>query len=65
MGRDAGGLPTNELEFDGERELPWQVALEVSLAGSKGTKLGAELENLNQVIPISGPWGPAERGYQL
>jgi hypothetical protein len=34
-----------------ERELPGRVALEVSYVGSKGTRLGATEENLDQVNP--------------
>jgi hypothetical protein len=52
MGRDAGNAPyQSNWSLTVERELPWQVAVEASYAGSKGTRIGANLENLDQVNP--------------
>ena len=50
MGTDAGAAPYQEnWSLTVERELPWRMGLEVSYVGSAGHKLGAELENLDQV----------------
>jgi len=52
MGRDAGNAPyQSNWSLTVEREFPWQVAVEASYAGSKGTRIGANLENLDQVNP--------------
>src|SRR5579875_2395286 len=37
--------------FTVERELPWQTALEITYTGNQGHRLGANMENLNQVNP--------------
>lgn len=50
--------------FDIQRELPWNAALTVGYAGSKGTHVGNSIGNFNQAPPSSNTNIQARRPYQ-
>jgi hypothetical protein len=52
MGSDAGRAPYFQFwNLTVERQLPFQMGLQASYVGTKGTRVDANLENLNQVDP--------------
>jgi hypothetical protein len=50
--------------FDIQRELPWQTAVTVGYAGSKGTHIGNSIGNFNQPEPSSNTNIQVRRPYQ-
>jgi hypothetical protein len=50
--------------FDVQRELPWNAALTIGYAGSKGTHIGNSIGNFNQAPPSSNTNIQARRPYQ-